>query len=459
MDVRHSMKPSSGASALLQQLSTHFMCAIRSVVPQAPPTWDTILLATAVALLPLFYLTLKNWTETWLVILAVISLYGIVRKRVTLGRLFPDKGTAWIFASLTFPIAAVFISILLRGDLKWSLFQQNVDLLNGPGRLFLAGLALLWMNYKRVRFLDVFQMLLSISIVITTFLATTQQAGVADRYTTALLDLCTFGQQICLLGLLQFYLLVFYPPRSRIVWALSIVAILLAAKMGIAAGGRGGWIAVPPLLVIAALLYKGKKAKVLALILVTLIAVGCVIAVNQKFRDRLTSIYSETTAWLAGDATAGGSGRLTIMAISWELIKDNPAKGYASKYYLWGPVYRMDPSRYMREGFADADVEPYRYVLCDTGEHNQYLHEWLINGMLGLVAVGLLLAVPLIVFIRRLVGSEGETYAAAAIGIGFVAAFMVFGLTQGPFSYKVIASFYGFVIAGLASYRAPSTEG
>jgi O-antigen ligase len=113
----------------------------------------------------------------------------------------------------------------------------------------------------------------------------------------------------------------------------------------------------------------------------------------------------------------------------------------------------------MRDGFTYEDVEPYRYVLCDTGEHNQYLHEWLTNGVLGLVAVSLLLVVPLIVFVRRLVGSEGDTYAAAAIGIGFVVAFMVFGLTQGPFSYKVIASFYGFVIAGLASYRAPSAEG
>lgn len=428
---------------------------VGSIVPNSRLTWDTILLAMAVSLLPLFYLTLKNWTEAWLIVLAVVSLYGIARNRVALGKLFPDKGTAWIFASLAFPIVAVFISIVIRGDLKWPLFQQNVELLNGPGRLFLAGLALLWMSYQRVRFLDAFQVVLAISIVITTFFATTQQAGVTDRYTTALLDLCTFGQQICLLGLLQFYLLVFHPPRPRSVWALSIVAILLAAKMGISAGGRGGWIAVPPLLVIAALVFKGKKANILVLLLVAAVAVGGVLAFNQKFRDRLTSIYSETSAWFAGDATAGGSGRLTLMAISWELIKDNPIKGYAHKHNLWGPVYRMDPSRYMRDGFTYEDVEPYRYVLCDTGEHNQYLHEWLTNGVLGLVAVSLLLVVPLIVFVRRLVGSEGDTYAAAAIGVGFVVAFMVFGLTQGPFSYKVIASFYGFVIAGLASYRAP----
>lgn len=449
------MKANSGTSSLVEQLSGRFIVAVRSIVPQMHPTWDTIVLAVAVALLPLFYLTLKNWTEAWLVVLAVVSLYGIVANRVPLGRLFPDKGTAWIFVALAFPIIAIFLSIVIRGDLKWSLMQQNVDLLNGPGRLFLAGVALLWMNYQRVRFLDAFQVVLAISIIITTFFATTQQPGVADRYTTSLLDLCTFGQQICLLGLLQFYFLVFHPPRSRAVWALSIVAILLAAKMGISAGGRGGWIAVPPLLVIAAFLYRGKKAKILALLLLAVIAVGGVLAVNQKFRDRLTSIYSETAAWFAGDAAAGGSGRLTIMAISWELIKDNPINGYASRDNLWGPVYRMDPSRYSRHGFTYESTEYHRYTLCDTGEHNQYLHELLMHGVFGFAAQVLLLLVPLIVFATRIRHSEGDAYAAAASGIGFVAAFMVFGLTQGPFSYKVIASFYGFVIAGLACYRAP----
>ena len=239
--------------------------------------------------------------------------------------------------------------------------------------------------------------------------------------------------------------------------ALSIVAILLAAKMGIAAGGRGGWIVVPPLLVIAALLYKGHKAKILGLLLVALLAIGGVLATNQIFRDRLTSIYSETTAWFAGDATAGGSGRLTIMAISWELIKDNPLKGYASKHNLWGPVYQMDPSRYSRQGFTYESTEYHRFTLCDTGEHNQYLHEWLMSGIFGILAISLPLVVPLVVFLTRLRGGSGDAYAAAVIGIGFVVAFMVFGFTQGPFSYKVIASFYGFMIAGLASCHAPRT--
>jgi len=421
--------------------------------PGSPAGLDSILLAAAVALLPLFYLTLKNWTEAWLVILAVLSGYGIIKSRLPLRVFFPDKATTWLFAALAFPIIAIFLSIVLRGDLRWALWEQNLALLNGPGRLFLAGIALLWMNYKRVRFLDALQISCAIGIIVTVFFATTQQPGVANRYTTSLLDLCTFGQQIVLLGLLQFFLLVFHPPRSRVGWVVGILSILLAGYMGINSGGRGGWVAVPPLLLVAALLCQGKKKALLAILLVALLGVGSVFATNQVFRDRLLSIYSETQAWFAGDATAGGSGRLTLMAISWELIKDNPIKGYAHKHYLWDPVYRMDPQRYMRSGFTYEGTEYHRFTLCDTGEHNQYLHELLISGVPGILALLALLLVPFIVFVARLRGSGGDFYAAAAVGVGFVLAFMIFGLTQGPFSYKVIASFYGFVIAGLASYN------
>jgi O-antigen ligase len=451
-------EPFHGVEGLSPAGASRALDVVRQIVPGPPLNWDTVLLAVAVALLPLFYLTLKNWTEALLVILAAVSVYGIVKSRLPISVLFPDRATAWLFASLTIPIVAVFLSIVIRGDLKLSLFQQNIDLLNGPARLFLAAVALLWMNHKRVRFLDAFQIVSAVGIIITFFFATTQQPGVAHRYTTSLLDLCTFGQQIVLVGAIQFLLLAFRPVRSRLVLALTVVSILLAAYMAINSGGRGGWIAVPPLLAIAALLYPGKKAKLLTLIFIAIVAAGGFLAANKVFYDRLTSIYTETRAWFEGDAKAGGSGRLTIMAISWELIKDNPIKGYAHKHYLWGPVYEMDPSRYLGNRFNYEDVEPYRYVLCDTGEHNQYLHELLISGTFGIVALALLLVVPLVVFITRLRGSEGDFYAAAVVGVGFVVAFMVFGLTQGPFSYKVIASFYGFVIAGLASYRTPSIE-
>jgi O-antigen ligase len=447
------MPPAKSVPSVLRAVASPVLSLVRQVVPGSPVTWDNVLLAMSVALLPLFYLTLKNWTETWLVVLALVSGYGIIKSRLPLRAFFPDSATTWLFAALALPIVAIFLSIVIRGDLRWALWEQNLALLNGPGRLFLAAIALLWMNYKKVRFLGALQVACVICVVVTVFFATKQQEGYDHRYTTSLLDFCAFGQQIVLLGLLQFFLLVFHPPRSRPVLVLVVLSILLAAYMGINSGSRGGWIAVPPLLLAAAVLYRGNKAKVVAVLLVGLLAVGGVLAANKVFRERLFSIYAEIPAWFAGDPTAGGSGRLTLMAISWELIKDNPIKGYAHKHYLWDPVYRMDPQRYMRSGFTYEGTEYHRFTLCDTGEHNQYLHELLMHGVFGLFAMIFLLLVPLIVFATRLRGNEGDFYAAAAVGVGFVLAFIVYGLAQGPFSYKVIASFYGFVIAGLACYN------
>ena len=439
------MVPSS-----MKRINSYFTKFVGHTVPNSPMTWDTMLLAISVALLPLFHLTVKNWTEAWLVILALVSGYGIWKSGVKFSTFFPDRATLWIFASLTFPIVAVFLSILIRGDLKWALRDENLDLLNGPSRLFLAGVAFLWMNYKKVNFVNCFQIISSIGIIITVFFATTQQPGVPDRYTTSLIDLDSFSQQICLLGLVQFLFLLFRPSASPLVSALTIVSILLAAKMGIASGGRGGWIAVPPILMIAAFCYKGKKSKLLALIFFILLTLGALLATNKVFYDRLTSIYSETKAWFEGDPTRGGSGRLTMWTISWELIEQNPIKGYGSKHNLWGPVYQMDSSRYLRNGFRCEDVEIHRYVLCDTGEHNEYLHELLMSGVFGFTAKILLLLVPLVVFITRLKNTQGHCYATNVIGIGFVVAFMIFCITQGPFGYKFISSFYGFVIGGLA---------
>ena len=437
-------------SSSMKRINSYFTKFVGHTVPNSPMTWDTMLLAISIALLPLFHLTVKNWTEAWLVILALVSGYGIWQSGVKFSTFFPDRATLWIFASLTFPIVAVFLSILIRGDLKWALRDDNLDLLNGPSRLFLAGVAFLWMNYKKVNFVNCFQIISSIGIIITVFFATTQQPGNPDRYTTSLIDLDSFSQQICLLGLVQFLFLLFRPSASPLVSALTIVSILLAAKMGIASGGRGGWIAVPPILIFAAFCYKGKKSKLLALIFFILLTLGALLATNKVFYDRLMSIYSESKDWISGGSGGSGGHRIGMWAISWELIKQNPIKGYGSKQNLWGPVYQMDPSLYLRKGISYEDEERSRYSLCHTGEHSEYFHEFVANGIFGFSAKILLLLVPLIVFITRLKNTHRHCYATNVIGIGFVAAFMIFGITQGPFGYKFICSFYGFVIGGLA---------
>jgi O-antigen ligase len=422
---------------------------VQSVIPDAPITWENLVLVASVTLLPLFYLTVKNWTETWLVVLAMISGYGIWRSRLTLKSLFPDCATKWIFASLSFPIVAVALSILIRGDLHWRLLAQNLDLLNGPSRLFLAAIAFLWMRHRGVQFLTVFNVTCGLSILLTLPFAHTMQPGISDRYTTSIMDLDEFSQQISALGLVQILFLLFYPPKSRWILILNVLSILAAIKLAIGSGGRGGWIAFPPVLILAILLYRGRKS----ILFITLLALltGSIILTYAKptFRERFVSIYTETQDWFHGKP-GGGSGRLTMWTVSWQLIKHRPLTGYGSKHCFWEPVYHLDPFTFLRKGVKYQDEEQFLYCLCDTGEHNQYLADYLLIGPLGLLSRCLLLGIPFLILLRIRNRSE-ISYAAGSIATGMILAFAVFGITQGPFAYKLVTSIYGFAIAGLAS--------
>lgn len=422
---------------------------VRSIIPEALINWENILLATSVAMLPLFYLTVKNWTETWLAIMAAFSAYGIWKSGLPLKSFFPDRATAWIVGALSFPIVAVALSIVIRGDTHWQLFAQNIDLLNGPSRLLLAAIAFLWMRHLRVNFLTVFNVACGLSILITLPFAHTMQPGIADRYTTSILDLDEFSQQISALGLIQILFLMFYPPKKRWIWLLNVTSILAAIKLAVGSGGRGGWIAFPPVLLFAFLIYRGEKRKLLITILAVLTGFTILLIAKPTFRDRFTSIYTETQAWFHGKP-GGGSGRLTMWTISWELIKQRPLTGYGSKAFFWDPAYHLDPATYLRKGVKYEDEAPFLFTLCAVGEHNQYLADYLLIGPLGILARCLLLGIPFTVLLR-IRYSKGESYAAGSISACFILAFAVFGVTQGPFFYKLVTSFYGFAVAGFAS--------
>jgi O-antigen ligase len=426
--------------------------AFKGVVFNKEICLEDKILTASIALLPLFYLSVKNWTEIWLIILTLISIYAFIKSRMTVVALFPDIKTKIIFASLTLPFVGALVPIILRGDLHFDRLAYNLDLLNGPSRFILAGVSFLWMNYRKVNFLRILSGALPASIILTAFFATVQQPGVIDRYTTALVDLDCFSHQICTLGILQVVISLMRPPKSGVLRWLGVLSLLVAATLAVRSGGRGGWIAVPPVLLVCGLLYRGPRQRLIVFGALFFLTLCGELYTNRVFRERVASIYSETNHWIAGRKTLTSAGhRLSMWLISLELIKRNPLNGYGSKDNLWKPVYELDPDFYLRPGFNYEDEEAARGTLCSTGEHNEYLFEFLSNGILGFVSKLTLLLMPLLVFISKIRDPGGRSYVEGLTGVCLVISFAIFGITQGVFSLKLVCSFYGFMIAGLTA--------
>jgi O-antigen ligase len=426
---------------------------INAVIPEVPFTCENLLLAASITLLPLFYLTVKNWTETWLVIVALISGFGIWRSRLPLKSFFPDRWTAWIFIALMAPLVGNVAAFLLRGDLRPGMLHYDWDFINGPSRTAMAGLAFLWMRKNQTALTPVFRVICPLSLLLIPLFICERES---HRFSTHIIDVDNISMQVVLLASFVLIMQSLESPKNVLPIIANIAAILVAVYVSLISQGRGGWIAVPVILILTFLMHKGSKITLLKLLLIPLVAIVIAFSVSKTFSNRFISIYTEIHDLKKDDnkVTANGT-RFTMWKMSWHLIKQKPFLGYGHSDMLWSPVYTMDKSIYGKPTDAYENKEYARLTLCSVGPHNQVFQDLLRGGIVVLITSLGLWFIPLALFFKRITNPSRRVYLASCLGIVLISCFLVFSISQGPFGLKVFWSFYGFMIAALASQALP----
>lgn len=409
------------------------------------------LTAVALTMLPLFHLTVKNWTNGWLVFLAVVSLVGLLISIKNIRHLVPNRLCAAIVTCLVLPLIAVILSQLIRADWVWKY-------LDGPSRLVLAAIAFLWLQRQHVDFLRVFRVTCPLSIFFALFFVWLDPKPTElwlGRFATSIADTNTFGIHIILLGFLSFMMLQLSSPRSWWLKGLLAGSVGIAAYLSIGSQTRTGWIALPFL----GLVWLHAMRRDLRKMAVTSVAImaflGAVTISYPPVQDRAKSIYEELHDYISGNNpnTSGGA-RIGIWRIAIELFKHRPLGGYGDyaqfKNYLELPAVRA-----VANDFA---VDTIR-----NGPHNEILANALRSGLFGVISVLGLYLVPLFVLWRGQALTSGSAYVANNLGLVTVVAFFVFGVTLEVFNLKFCASFYGFLVAvfaaqGMSSGRMASAR-
>ncbi|BFM21932.1 O-antigen ligase family protein [Gilvimarinus japonicus] len=226
-------------------------------------------------------------------------------------------------------------------------------------------------------------------------------------------------------------------------WVALAVAALAGAVASLVSGARGGWLALPIMLILLYLGYRRYLPKRTLALALAVLAVGLVVLYFtpqtgvQARIDRAVDDYQDYSAGVRMNSSVGM--RLEMWNAGTRLAVQKPMLGWGESAYGQKLTGMIDDDR------SRVIISHYDHV------HSDSLDAFLRRGSLGLFALLLVYAVPFTLFARKFVrGGVGDTYAVA--GMILVASIATFGLTQAFFRHNSGVTVYLFYLVVLWAY-------
>ncbi|OOF55171.1 RfaL protein [Rodentibacter genomosp. 2] len=230
--------------------------------------------------------------------------------------------------------------------------------------------------------------------------------------------------------------LYFWQKSHKKITALCILASFLGILGSILSTARGGWIALPVMLLIVLWIYRRSLSKSFFLSLVGIFAVvvmGVSQMPNSRVMERLSLIQYDITRYEKNNANTSLGLRFEMWKSAVEMIKEKPILGWGEK----GATEKRKQDVKMKA--VAGNIGQFNHA------HNQYLDDFSKRGIVGFIAFLAILLVPLYQFKRRLNSSSLETKLIATLGVVHILSVMIYGLSQGFLTHNSGNIFYFFL--------------
>jgi O-antigen ligase len=406
---------------------------------RSAPAVDILVVAALTGYVVLF-LAVRSATNACFFVLALLALLHLARQRAAFAAAWRLEGSRMLFAALGSVFAAAVAAKLLRGDLTYA------DL-NTPSRFLLAGLLLLFLTAKRIRFVRILAFALPVAIFAAIALAPLGPEAAArweGRFATSFVDPNTLGSYAVIMTFM--ILLTIDAPKLEAPWqrALSLAGVVAGVALAMLAASRGGWLAIAPLAALW-LLFRGERGvrRLAWQGAAVLVPMALALALVPEIGVRGLGSAGEVRGWMEGSNLETPSGhRLSIWKLSLELVAARPLLGYG-----WSGVV----AQLSHPDFATSAPRDILFILTHGGPHNDLLMMALSYGVFGIAAFVALLYLPATFFWRRRAKATGDARLACELGVCLTTGVFVCGLTNEMLSLKYLVSFYGLTMAGLAA--------
>ncbi|WP_150138401.1 O-antigen ligase family protein [Candidatus Enterovibrio escicola] len=248
-----------------------------------------------------------------------------------------------------------------------------------------------------------------------------------------------FGYLSCSLLFLAFSLLSDSKHKN---WL--YISMILSLFSIISTNARGAIFSVPIILIASVVyLYHTIHLKIVALVSLSIIlGFVCLYFLSGNFKERINFTkheFSNIASGNIGKAVSSG-GRLQLWKSATEAFKASP---------LIGSTYSKREC-IIKKLHSKGDVTSWTEGVARGHAHSQYFEMLASNGLLGVIAISLILFAPSIYFFKKRKQVNNKI---AYVGFLFVIGFIVYGLTEVPLQANLISSYYAFIVVTLVSLQ------
>ena len=240
------------------------------------------------------------------------------------------------------------------------------------------------------------------------------------------------------LGILSLIIALYaYQKREMKLTVLSVIGGLCGIVGSLLSTARGGWVALPILLIVILWIYRHSLSKRFFLTFFGIIAVASVgisQMPNNRIMERINVAQKDIQLYL--DKNNGN----TSLGARFEMWKSAIAMAKEKPLFGWGIQGATEKRKQeTKEKIATGNIGQF------THAHNQYLDDLSKRGIVGLLALLAVLFIPLRSFMKNLKTANNEIKLIATLGVAHILSVMIYGLSQGFLVHNSGTIFYFFL--------------
>ena len=240
------------------------------------------------------------------------------------------------------------------------------------------------------------------------------------------------------LGILSLIIALYaYQKREVKLTVLSVIGGLCGIVGSLLSTARGGWVALPILLIVILWIYRHSLSKRFFLTFFGIIAVASVgisQMPNNRIMERINVAQKDIQLYL--DKNNGN----TSLGARFEMWKSAIAMAKEKPLFGWGIQGATEKRKQeTKEKIATGNIGQF------THAHNQYLDDLSKRGIVGLLTLLAVLFIPLYTFMKNLKTANNEIKLIATLGVAHILSVMIYGLSQGFLVHNSGTIFYFFL--------------